>query len=86
MKELIFLDEKALAPAGGPLGVGYYIYNEAKKAGDQEIEFLKSSDKKKKRETKQKKLLYKFPMINSICKIITSYQRVSSNVVFTNSW
>lgn len=63
MKELIFLDEKALAPAGGPLGVGYYIYNEAKKSGDQEIEFLKSSEKKKTKEAKQKKLLYRFPRL-----------------------
>ena len=32
MKELIYLDENALSPAGGPLGDGYYIFEEAKKA------------------------------------------------------
>lgn len=31
MKELIYLDENALSPAGGPLGVGYYINEEAKR-------------------------------------------------------
>lgn len=60
MKELIFLDEKALAPAGGPLGVGYYIYNEAKKAGDQEIEFLKSSEKKKRGKQNRKNYYINF--------------------------
>lgn len=70
MKELIYLDEKALSPAGGPLGVGYYIYEEAKKASDQEIYFLSSDAKAKENEAKQKKFLYKFPRITKIVRSI----------------
>ena len=70
MKELIYLDEKALSPAGGPLGVGYYIYEEAKKASDQEIYFLSSDAKAKENEAKQKEFLYKFPRITKIVRSI----------------
>lgn len=31
MSVLVFLRESDLSPAGGPLGVGYYIHEEAKK-------------------------------------------------------
>lgn len=70
MKELIYLDEKALSPAGGPLGVGYYIYEEAKRALDHEICFLRSDDKVKETEARQKKILYKFPRITKIVRTI----------------
>ena len=33
MSILIFLHESELSPAGGPLGVGYYIHEEVKKRG-----------------------------------------------------
>jgi len=74
MKELIYLDENALSPAGGPLGVGYYIHEEAKRAADQEICFLKSDDSIKKTEAKQKKVLYKFPRITKIVRSIRHIQ------------
>ena len=70
MKELIYLDENALSPAGGPLGVGYYINEEAKKAGDDCIEFIKSNPKVKEKEGKQKKILYKFPRLTKIVRSV----------------
>ena len=70
MKELIYLDENALSPAGGPLGVGYYIFEEAKKASDKEIYFLKSDNTIKAREAQQKKILYKFPRLTKIVRSI----------------
>lgn len=70
MKELIYLDENALSPAGGPLGVGYYIFEEAKKASDKEIYFLKSDDTIKVREAQQKKILYKFPRLTKIVRSV----------------
>lgn len=70
MKELIYLDENALSPAGGPLGVGYYIFEEAKKVSDKEIDFLKSDCKIKEKEAQQKKILYKFPRITKIVRSI----------------
>lgn len=70
MKELIYLDENALSPAGGPLGVGYYIFEEAKKASDKEIHFLKSDNTIKERETRQKNILYKFPRLTKIVRSI----------------
>ena len=37
MSVLVFLKESELSPAGGPLGVGYYIYQQVKSRnlGDQ---------------------------------------------------
>lgn len=70
MRELIYLDKNALSPAGGPLGVGYYIYEESRRAADQSIEFLETNIKVKNRETKQKKILYKFPRVTKIVRSI----------------
>lgn len=70
MKELIYLDENALSPAGGPLGVGYYIFEESKKVSDEEISFLKSDNTIKIREARQKQILYKFPRITKIVRSI----------------
>lgn len=40
MKVLMFLEEDKLSPRGGPYGVGYYYYKEAKECGDDIIEFI----------------------------------------------
>lgn len=66
MKELIYLDENALSPAGGPLGVGYYIHEETSKDNDSSISFLKSDVAVKDREARQKRILYKFPHMTKI--------------------
>lgn len=42
MRILFYLIESRLSPRGGPLGVGYYYYQEMKKRDDTTIEFLKS--------------------------------------------
>lgn len=39
-KVLVFLRKDKLSPRGGPLGVGYYLYREIKKANNKWIEFL----------------------------------------------
>lgn len=70
MKELIYLNKNALSPAGGPLGVGYYIYNEAKKHNDKEICFLDINREKLAKETTQKKILYKFKHLTRIVRTI----------------
>lgn len=67
MKLLIYLDENALGPAGGPLGVGYYLHEETVARGlSDQIHFLKSDQNVKARESKQKKILYKFPRLTKI--------------------
>lgn len=70
MKELIYLDINKLSPAGGPLGVGYYIYQEAKSAGDTEICFLNTDKKKQERDGRLKKILYKFPKLTLLVRSI----------------
>lgn len=42
MKVLFYLIEDRLSPRGGPLGVGYYYYQEMKKRDSNLIDFLKS--------------------------------------------
>ncbi len=67
MKLLIFLDENALGPAGGPLGVGYYLHEQTQNRGlGEQIQFLRSNLKTKEREGRQKKILYKFARLTKI--------------------
>lgn len=70
MKVLIYLDKNLLSPAGGPLGVGYYLYQECLKVNDNEIEFLDSDLNCKIKDNKKKKILYKFRKITKIVRSI----------------
>ncbi len=67
MKILIYLDENALSPAGGPLGVGYYIHEEVVRRGlAKQIHFLRSDPDKKRREDRLKAILHKFPRMTAV--------------------
>lgn len=44
MKVLIYLPEEKLAPAGGPLAVGYYYHQEIEKNKDVEVEFITAKE------------------------------------------
>ena len=46
MKVLIYLEEQKLAPAGGPLAVGFYYHQEIQKNGDKEFDFVKTSNER----------------------------------------
>lgn len=82
MKELIYLDKNSLSPAGGPLGVGYYIYEEAKSMHDQTIVFLDEDIKKKEKRDKLKKVIYRLPYIARIIKSIRNI--ISYHKMFYN--
>ncbi len=67
MKILIYLDENALSPAGGPLGVGYYIHEEVVRRGlTKQIHFLRSNPDKKRREDWLKTILHKSPKLTAV--------------------
>ena len=70
MKVLVYLAKNKLAPRGGPLAIGYYIFSEVQRTQTGWIEFLESGASAEKQEQFLKKYLYKFPALTKIVRSI----------------
>lgn len=70
MKVLIYLEEDRIAPVGGPLGVGYHIHQAVQKNGIDYIDFLPANVQKMKKESSQKKWLYKHKRLTKIVRSV----------------
>ena len=84
MKVLIYLEEDKIAPVGGPLGVGYHMYQTIRDNSIDYIEFLPGNSKQKEREAKQKAWLYKSKLLTKIVRSvrhIIEYRNMFDNPV-----
>lgn len=90
MSILIFLPESDLSPAGGPLGVGYYIHQEVLKRNlSDQISFLSGTGSISYTRTFVKKIIDKLPApilkhIHSVRRLQNLRRMLSSTSSFTN--